>query len=272
MWQLAAISLLLIASIAAIDHATGYELSFSIFYLIPVGISAWYGGKTLGLPICVLSAAAWLAVDYLALQQYSHAAIPFWNAGVRFGFFTIVAYLLNRLRTNHDYQSSLAQQDGLTGLLNARAFRQRCVSLTQLASRHGHPIVVAYLDLDDFKRVNDTLGHSRGDEVLKAVASTLVNRLRGSDVVGRLGGDEFAVILPETDIDNARGLIAELREKLVALAERHRWPIGFSIGVAVFEAPPANPDDAIHFADELMYRVKAEGKNSILFAEYASPA
>jgi diguanylate cyclase (GGDEF)-like protein len=234
--QIGAISLSLVALVGAIDLATGYELSASIFYTIPVGIGAWY---------------------------------VFWNGLVRLGFFAIIAFLLDSLRRAIEVRDLLAQQDGLTGIMNARTFRQRCDSIFALASRHGRPLAIGYLDLDGFKGVNDTLGHGIGDQVLREVAAALTKRLRTSDLGGRLGGDEFAVLLPETDIAGARTFFMELREDLVGLAATNRWPVGFSIGVAVFHSPPANPDDAIRCADELMYNVKKSGKNNILFEEHA---
>lgn len=270
--RLAPFLIFLVAVIGTLDHFTGYELSFSIFYAIPICIGAWYAGRNLGLLLCILSAITWLAVDYTSGHQYSHPGIPFWNAAVRMGFFTIIAYLLDRLHRALELQEFLAQQDGLTGMLNARTFRQRCESLFELANRHHHPLVLGYLDLDSFKAVNDSLGHSVGDQVLKAVANALSNRLRASDLGSRLGGDEFAILLPETDLAGARTFFAGLRESLIELAAQNRWPIGFSIGVAVFRSPMAKLDDAIQHADSLMYKVKNSGKNNILFEEYAGVA
>lgn len=268
-WQLRAFSFLLVAIVGACDLAIGYELSFSIFYTIPVGVAAWYVGRRFGFLVCLVSAITWLAVDYASDHQFSHPAIPFWNAAVRLGYFVIIAYLLDRLRGALDVQEILAQEDGLTGLLNARTFRQRCDAIFMLAKRHGRPLAVGYLDLDGFKGVNDSHGHAVGDEVLKAVASALSKRLRASDLGSRLGGDEFAVLLPETDFAGARAFFAELHESLVKLARANSWPVGFSIGVALFHCAMANPDDALRYADKLMYKVKNSGKNNILFEEYA---
>ncbi len=268
-FRIGVFSFLLVAIVGAIDLATGYELSFSIFYTLPVGIASWYAGKRFGLLVSVVSAVTWLAADYSSGHPYSYSTIPFWNASVRLGFFAIIAYLLDRLRGSLDLHALLAQQDGLTGILNARTFKQRCDSIFDLASRHGRPLALGYLDLDDFKGVNDSLGHSVGDQVLKAVATTLSKRLRASDFGGRLGGDEFAIVLPETDLAGARTFFTGLRESLINLAALNRWPIGFSIGVAVFHSPTPNPDDAIRRADGLMYKVKNSGKNNILFEEYS---
>jgi diguanylate cyclase (GGDEF)-like protein len=268
---LAVLSALLVAGIGVIDFLTGYELSFSLFYTIPVAIVSWYVGRRVGLLLCVLSALTWLLVDSASGHQYSHPAIPLWNASVRLGFFVIISYLLYRLRSSVDVQVSLARLDGLTGLLNARTFRRRCEALFALAQRHGHPLVLGYIDLDNFKAVNDRFGHSVGDQVLKAVAGTVSSRLRISDLGARLGGDEFAILLPETDLVGARTFFTGLHRNLVAQAASNHWPVGFSIGVAVFRSSAATPDDAIGLADGLMYRIKQSGKNDIVFEEFTEP-
>lgn len=268
--RLAAFSFLIVAVVGAIDYLTGYELSFSIFYLLPVGFAAWYLRGRFGFVIGLVSAATWLGADYTSGHQYSHLAIPIWNAGVRLGFFIIVAVLLKRFKSALEFQASLAQIDGLTGLMNSRTFKQRCSSLFELASRNGHPLALGFVDLDNFKVVNDRFGHSVGDQVLTAVAATLTKRLRGSDICARLGGDEFSVLLPETDLSGARTFFTGLHESLLELAALNHWPVGFSIGVAVFHSPEASIDEAIQCADALMYRVKSSGKNRVLFEEHGN--
>ncbi len=258
--------------VGAVDFATGYELSFSVFYTIPVGIGAWYAGKRLGYLVCLMSAMTWFAADETLGHQYTHPIIPFWNAGVRLGFFAIIAFLLDRLRRSLEVQTVLAQEGALTGIMNARTFRKACNGVFQPASRRGRSLALGYLDLDGFKRLNDSLGHSAGDEVLRAVATTLTKRLRVSDFGGRLGGDEFAILLPETDLAGARKLFSGLHGSLIDLAALNRWPIGFSFGVVVFSSPTLSPDDAIRRADGLMYKVKNTGKNNILFEECAGDA
>ncbi len=265
---LTTILILLVAIVGAVDHLTGYEISFSIFYLIPVCIGAWYSKYYLSAFICVISALTWLALDYSSGNQYSHAAIPFWNACVRFGFFIVVAVLLKRLNQTLEFHASLAQIDSLTGLLNARTFKQRCSVYFLLASRHERPLALGYLDLDGFKGINDKFGHNVGDEVLRAVGAALRIRLRASDIGARLGGDEFGILLPETDYSGAQAFFQQLHGSLLQLADLNHWPLGVSIGVAVIYSPPASPDEAIRMADALMYKVKNSGKNSILFEEF----
>jgi diguanylate cyclase (GGDEF)-like protein len=261
-------SFLLIAIVGFLDHLTGYEFSFSIFYLIPIGVASWYVGTNFGTINCFIAAITWLFIDITVGDHYSYPVIPYWNACVRLGFFLVVSYLLGRIKLALQFQTALAQFDGLTGMMNARSFRQRCELLFHIAYRHKRPIALGYLDLDGFKGINDSLGHSVGDQVLIAVGSTLMERLRVSDIGSRLGGDEFAILLPDTSLAGARAFFTGLHESLLDLAEKNHWSIGFSIGVAVFQTPKASPDEAISFADNLMYQVKSSGKNSILFAEF----
>lgn len=198
-----AICLVLVGLVGVADYLTGYELSFSIFYLVPIAIVSWYVGRGTGLSISFVSAVAWLNMDLLAGHQYTHGAIPFWNAAVRLGFYTLTVYLLTTLRFHLELEKTLARVDNLTGVLNRRAFEQEGQRLLSLALRNGYPITLAYIDVDNFKTVNDTYGHSEGDRLLRATAETLNRSVRSHDLVARLGGDEFALLLPVTDQQGA---------------------------------------------------------------------
>lgn len=263
------ISIALVGLLGAVDYLTGYEISFSIFYLIPVAYAAWYLRVRAGIVIAVISATTWFSIDYYySGEEYTHPLIPVWNAFVRFGFFIIVTLLLDKLQKDIELQKSLAQIDGLTGLANGRTFKQQCAVHIELAARNQSALALAYIDLDGFKGVNDTFGHSTGDEVLKTVAKGIEYRLRKTDVGARLGGDEFAILLPQTDMQGARIFFNSLHKNLLEIMDQNNWPVGFSMGVAVFYSPTQNIDQAIHCADELMYKVKNSGKNRILFEEY----
>lgn len=259
-----AVVMALLVLVAALDVATGYELSFSVFYLVPIVVATWYLGQHMGYLLCVLSALTWYAADLSAGHPYSHASIPVWNMVVRLGFFVVTASLLLRLRAALDQQARLAQRDGLTGLLNVRTFMARGEQLVQLARRHQRPLAIGYIDLDGFKGVNDRHGHARGDAVLSGVAQVLAERLRTSDLLARMGGDEFAVLCPETDARGAARVFEDLHQRLQAAAQAQGWEIGFSIGVASFARAPERLSDAVRAADDLMYRVKHSGKNRVV--------
>jgi diguanylate cyclase (GGDEF)-like protein len=261
--------LLLVTLFASIDLLTGKELSFSVFYTIPIAIASWYGGRRVGLVFCVICAVTWCAIDYVSGSKYSHPSIHFWNAGVRFTFFYIISILLCRLRTALNAESCLARCDSLTGILNLRGFTEESDLLLKLAGRHGHSMTLGYLDLDGFKAINDSLGHNTGDEVIRSVARALQEKMRSSDRCARIGGDEFVILLPETGMEGAQVFFASLKGCLFEMASQRNWPLGFSFGVVVLDSPMVSVEETIHLADELMYKVKKSGKNSILYKSSA---
>ncbi len=174
--------------------------------------------------------------------------------------------LQEQLRKALEKEKELARLDTLTGLANRRAFYEALEKERARAHRYGRPLTVAYLDVDDFKRINDSQGHAIGDMVLVTMGQTLRENLRVNDVVARLGGDEFALLLPETDVTAAETVVRKVQDLLRAEMEAYGWHITFSIGVANFLDPPESLETMIRTADELMYTAKAAGKNSLSLA------
>ena len=115
--------------------------------------------------------------------------------------------------------------------------------------------------MDNFKQLNDSFGHSTGDNLLRLVAQTIKNSIRSVDLVGRLGGDEFAILLPETDYESAQTVLPKIHKKLLDSMKGSRWDITFSIGAVTFTIFPDNIDEIIGKTDNLMYSVKNSGKN-----------
>ncbi len=263
---------LLISAISITDHFVGYELSLAIFYVAPVAVASWYRGTLMGILVSLSCSAVWLGAELTSGREYTSLFMPIWNTGVRLSVFVVIVLLLRRLHQALQLQQSLAQNDGLTGITNARSFKEKYPLLASLAIRDRSAVALGYIDVDGFKGMNDRFGHSVGDEVLITIAHELRERMRTSDVVARLGGDEFAVLLTRTDAAGATAIFTQLQTRLLRVADEHRWPIGFSIGVAVFQPPPSDCDQAIAQADALMYRVKKSGKNRLLVEEYAEPA
>lgn len=262
--------LMLIALVGLVDYLTGNEISFSFFYLVPIVLVTWFSPRLVGFAACGVAAAVWFYVDAATGATYSHWAIPIWNAIVRLLFFFLTTFLLGQLRSQLAREESLAQIDGLTNLLNARAFKDIASRSLQLAARNQRPVALGYIDVDNFKEINDRRGHTAGDNVLRAVAETLKGSARATDVIGRLGGDEFVVFMPEVSLAGARTAFAKVHESLTRLAGNNHWPIGFSMGIAVFPSAPVSIDEVIKAADGLMYRVKRGNKNDVLFEEQAS--
>jgi diguanylate cyclase (GGDEF)-like protein len=256
-------SLLLVAACSAVDYWSGPEIYLSIFYLAPVAVAAWYGGRTMAVLLCLASGVASYLVDLYGGGTHSHVMIPVLNASTRFGFFLVTALLLSRLRAEFLYHQTLAQFDPLTGLANRRLFFGMARQEIERARRTLRPFSVAYFDLDNFKQVNDRSGHAAGDKLLRRVAQVLAGQTRALDTAARLGGDEFALLLPETDATGANACLFKLREAFDREIEREGWPVTLSIGAVTFRQAPRDVDTLIQRADALMYQVKRGGKNHI---------
>ncbi|MBV8036074.1 bifunctional diguanylate cyclase/phosphodiesterase [Roseateles sp.] len=175
--------------------------------------------------------------------------------------------LANEARIQH-----LAHHDGLTGLLNRAAFMDRMTLLMRRAERRGEMLALLFVDLDNFKRVNDSLGHLEGDQVLTTVSERLVGALRGSDLVGRFGGDEFVVLL--TDLASRADIVVVLEALLSVVevpvkADGRALSVTPSIGVAVYPDDGRQADELIQHADTAMYRAKARGRATYQFFEPA---
>lgn len=260
---LLAVSLALVLVLGMIDHATGPELDFSIFYLIPIAVAAWFVGRDAALGVSIGSVFTLAVVEQISPSLHAHPVVVVWNAGLRFGFFLVVAASLAALRRATDNESRLARTDPLTGAANGRAFKEAAEQELQRARRYGHTFTVVSLDIDDFKGVNDRLGHSAGDAVLRAVAEAIRTSVRTVDTVARMGGDEFALLLPETGYDPAGVVLRKLAAALAAVTARNGWPVTFSIGAVTCTGPSCSVDELLKVADDHMYAVKRAGKNGI---------
>jgi diguanylate cyclase (GGDEF)-like protein/PAS domain S-box-containing protein len=169
----------------------------------------------------------------------------------------------SRLKEALERERDNARNDFLTRIPNRRAFYEIAATEAQRSRRYDRPLTLVYVDLDNFKAVNDSLGHEAGDELLVAVAATIQSAVRGSDTVARLGGDEFAVLLPETDQQSGEVVTRKLQHVLLSSMQEHNWPVTFSIGLISYRVPPESVSEMIRKADEAMYSVKLKGKNSV---------
>ena len=172
------------------------------------------------------------------------------------------------LKSAMEREKELARTDFLTGAPNARHFHDLVQQEIDRFQRYRRPFSIAYLDLDNFKTVNDLFGHGVGDKVLCAVVQRVGSRLRKTDVVARLGGDEFAFLLTETDREAAQAIIVEIHRDLLIEMQRQDWPVTFSIGVLTCLDTPQSADELIKKADNLMYSVKKNGKNAVSYSTY----
>jgi diguanylate cyclase (GGDEF)-like protein len=259
-----------ISAIGIIDYLTGYEIAFSLFYLLPVALLTWFTGKRPGIVASVASALIWLLADIKSGQTYAHPAIFAWNSLIRLSFFIIVAFLLSALRKAHQLEKELARIDSLTGAANTRFFSELVHMEIERSLRNRQPFTIVYLDLDNFKSVNDLFGHSMGDKALCAIVKQAKSQLRKVDVVARIGGDEFAFLLPETNQAAAQVVIQRVQTGLLEEMSKNNWPVTFSMGVLTCIKTTQTSDELIKRADELMYWAKKNGKNSVQYSVYAS--
>jgi diguanylate cyclase (GGDEF)-like protein len=263
-----AAGVVLVGFIGILDYLNGREISIALFYLAPIVMITWFVNPWAGLAITFLSAFSWLVAVYTTGERYSHVSIYFWNVLIRVVFYAIVTYLVGALQSAHRAERLAARTDFLTGAVNARFFHELLQMEVQRIRRYPHPFTLVYFDIDNFKLVNDQLGHQAGDELLRFIAHQLKCQLRNTDIVARVGGDEFALLLPSTRQPEAQVVLTEVYTNLFELQRHNHWTVTFSIGAVTCLAAPHSAEQIIKMADELMYEVKNAGKNGMRFSTY----
>ena len=254
--------------VGLLDFLTGYEIAFSLFYLMPITLVTWFTNRWLGIIASLTSAGVWLIADVLAGHTYSQLFIYIWNTIIRLGFFLIVTFLLSTLRRVLERERALARTDSLTGAVNSSVFYDLLQMEIDRSHGYQHPFTIAYVDLDNFKAVNDRYGHLTGDQVLRTIVNYATKHLRKTDVIARLGGDEFALLMPETNQEAAQVALSATQRRLLEIMRQNNWPITFSIGVLNCIDTSHTREEIVKKVDDLMYTVKREGKNAIKYSIY----
>jgi two-component system cell cycle response regulator len=173
------------------------------------------------------------------------------------------------LRNNLDHSLELAVTDPLTGLHNRRYMSGQLGGLVRRASRGGEQVAALLIDIDHFKRINDSFGHDVGDDVLREFAVRLATNVRAIDLACRFGGEEFVVIMPETGLDVAHRIAERLRLHVAGSPFRvagveDPLSVTISIGVACTDGAIDTPDALLKRADEAVYSAKAKGRNQVV--------
>ena len=257
------LGLLLLMTIAAFDVATGLKLRITVLYLVPLLMVTWVLGRLFGILMSVVACNSWAYLDLIAGRYVEDPSLLYWDWGTVLVGFSVLVIGLTELRKSLCDARFQSRKDALTGLLNKGGFYQVLGAELEVCRRYQRMLSVAYIDSDNFKRVNDEFGHEVGDELLRVVARTMLGKLRTSDLPGRLGGDEFAVMLPETNAEGCRMVVEVLQQRLLHAMQERGWPVTFSIGIATFHQMPASIEDMVRQADKLMYAVKHSSKGAI---------
>ncbi|HTO98235.1 MAG TPA: diguanylate cyclase [Myxococcales bacterium] len=272
----AVLAVLAIGVVGLLDYVTGPWLSFALFYVLPVlGAAFWLGRG----PALLASLAA--GVVWFEAEAWGHRGEPtrtlMWNSMSRLLMLVGMAAMLVRIREDRrrlqvmnarlsdllQGAEKLARTDPLTALPNRRAFIERLSAEMAHARRGGTPVCIAYIDIDNFKRINDERGHVEGDEFLKHMSQAIRDTVRESDFAARLGGDEFAVLFTDAKRSAVEPLAHRLLARSRALGDRYPGlEVGASVGMAWFESAPEDPEVLLERADGAMYEAKkAAGKH-----------
>ncbi len=264
-----------IAVVGLLDYVTGPWMSFALFYVIPVLGAAWWLGRGPALLASLAAGVVWFEAEAWGHRGESTRTLM-WNSMSRLLMLVAMAAMVVRIREDRRRlkemnarlaellhgAEKLARTDPLTNLPNRRAFIERLGAELAHAKRTGAPVCIAYIDVDNFKRLNDEKGHVEGDQFLKRIAHAIRETIRASDVAARLGGDEFAVLFT----DAKRAAVEPLAHRLLARTRSlgDRYPgldLGASVGMAWFEAAPDAPEQLLDRADGAMYEAKSSGKH-----------
>jgi two-component system cell cycle response regulator len=173
------------------------------------------------------------------------------------------------LRDNLDLSLEMAVTDQLTGLHNRRYMAGQLDALVRRAAVGGDPVALLVIDIDHFKKINDSFGHSAGDEVLREFAVRLASNVRAIDLPVRFGGEEFVVVMPETELDHAHRIAERIRLHVAGspfhlLGDDEPLTVTISIGVAASLGATDEPEALLRRADEAMYEAKARGRNRVV--------
>lgn len=253
----------ILLSVGALDYFVSGFHFFALYAFFIALASLLLGGK-LGLTAAVLSAvmSTFLRGD---TWNYWFSIPQLLNGIFDLTLFLMIVWVINRLRRALNHESRAAREDYLTGALNKRSFTEILDKEIHRCRRYGRTFCLCYVDLDDFKKVNDALGHAAGDEILQLTVRVLEDCTRIVDSLGRLGGDEFAVLLPESDLTAGVKVVERIRDCFQQRFRDRDFTTGLSLGLVAFSQIPDGSDQAFAAADRMMYQAKKKGKNNFQF-------
>ncbi len=258
---LEAISILLVMVLCYLDYVTG-TYSFLIFYVIPIFLSAWFVDKGFGIAVALACVGASIIANVTNEAATQSVWFFFWDTTAGSIYLVLLSLMFSTMKERLDREKMLTNLDPLTGALNRARFYELAAYEIEKSRRYGRPFTIAYLDIDNFKLVNDRFGHPAGDEVLRTFADTVRENTRTTDLLTRMGGDEFVILFPETGTDGAGIALRHIRYKFMTEMESRNRDVTFSVGSITYNTPPASVEEMIKKADDLMYAAKKSGRNA----------
>ena len=258
----AVVAIFEISVIAYIDYFFGSNINLFVLYLIPCVLATWYIQIRYGLFFVVFA----VFISYLSdiiLKTNTNILYTSINAIARMSVFIVAVITVDKIKKLTNELERLTLTDPLTQIGNKRAAFARGDEEIQKMKRSKLPLSILFIDLDNFKSVNDTFGHEAGDEVIAKTGATLKNIIRTTDFTARIGGDEFVVMLYDTNIKGALVTAEKIRAELEEIFSNQGYGVTSSIGAATFIKPPHSFSAALDCADSLMYKAKNTSKNAI---------
>lgn len=269
LWVRAVAAVAVLFIVATADWYTEYEVAFAAVYVLPVAAMAWFVGTRSGAMMSLAGTILWFSLNF-PVEHGSTRIVGAWNFTLRLAMLLFVSVVVGGARDLLETERERSRTDGLTAVLNARAFYEAMQREIARTRRYHRPLSIAYLDLDDFKVINDRMGHAAGDDLLRRFAFCIKRTMRSIDTVGRLGGDEFVVLMPETGTEGAVGAVHRLTENAGTPEE---LPVSVSIGILTCDDPvPESIDEIIQRADTLMYTAKRLGKHRFIQGRFSDVA
>jgi diguanylate cyclase (GGDEF)-like protein len=262
-----ALSLSLVLGTGLIEGRIAPGLSLLVVYLLPIAFATWFMGLRPGLAISLLSGAVTAAAQILLQPnvQMPQIIASSWNAIVLVAVGGIVVDLLHRVKVADAIGQELSRIDAATGAINRRFFLELLEAEFNRAERYKFALTLAYIDLTNFDRLNEQLGHQAGDELLYQFIEQLSQALRSNDVVARLDGNEFALLLPQTNDVQAQQVFTRLHPQMKEVLKAESMHLEYSIGVATFLEMPDTFEELAAETEQLLKTVKSSGKNSLKY-------
>ena len=276
----ARLSLVLVIFLSAsavifLRHGTSVAGSLFLIPLVPVGVLLF--GLATAAILTTLGISSLLAAELIiganpVATAITLAVVALFTSWMTAAFTAVILEMLDDqlIKTERTLENfkALSTTDALTGITNRRGFDEKLSSEINASKRTGSPVSVAMIDIDNFKKFNDTHGHPKGDKALQRVAKVLsANLYRSTDLVARYGGEEFAIIMPHTSLEDAAMVAMRLRETIEEVGIKPPYtsqnPITVSVGVASMAGRSLTPEEIVQLADAALYKSKETGRNRV---------